>query len=212
MSTVYVVTHPEASHHTDGLVGGWFDSTLTTRGHRQAESIARRLVELLEGRQTTLYSSTLTRTLQTAAPIGERLGVEVVELADLREKSYGVAGGRPQRWLDERFIFPPEVGERMAHDEGIEGAETKLQWVTRAYRALEEIERDGAEQRVVVTHAGTANWVIAAWLRLPVEACSYAHFELGSGGITTLVDGGPFGNRTLRSLDDRAHLINLRSS
>lgn len=46
----------------------------------------------------------------------------------LREKSCGGGGAerRPQEWLDECFIFPPEVGERLDHDEGIEG------WVTQA--------------------------------------------------------------------------------
>ncbi len=36
MRNLYVVTHPEATHHVDGLVGGQFDSELTTRGLRQA--------------------------------------------------------------------------------------------------------------------------------------------------------------------------------
>lgn len=29
MERVYVVTHPEASHHVTGIVGGWHDSRLT---------------------------------------------------------------------------------------------------------------------------------------------------------------------------------------
>ena len=47
--TIYLVTHPEATHHTDGLVGGWFDSDLTTRGVEQAGAIAESLVRRLEG-------------------------------------------------------------------------------------------------------------------------------------------------------------------
>jgi broad specificity phosphatase PhoE len=40
MRTVYVVTHPEATHHVDGLVGGWSDSDLTDKGLAHAERIA----------------------------------------------------------------------------------------------------------------------------------------------------------------------------
>ncbi|SFJ45631.1 probable phosphoglycerate mutase [Nocardioides psychrotolerans] len=40
-----MVTHPEATHHVEGLVGGWFDSDLTARGHAEAELVAQALGE-----------------------------------------------------------------------------------------------------------------------------------------------------------------------
>ena len=92
MQRVYVVTHPEASHHVDGLVGGWHDSHLTDRGLAQAEKIARflRAAIPVESR-VQLVSSDLSRTAQTAAAVGSAMGVETEFDADLREKSYGVA-------------------------------------------------------------------------------------------------------------------------
>lgn len=124
MRFVSVVTHPEASHHVAGLVGGWYNSELTERGHHRAAQIARHLRLLVpRDAHVGLYSSDLLRTRQTADAVAEMFGVRPVLDADLREKSYGVAGGRPQAWLDERFVFPPAVGERLDHDEGIEGGE-----------------------------------------------------------------------------------------
>lgn len=38
MRNIYIVAHPEASHHTEGVVGGWYDSVLTERGIRHARS------------------------------------------------------------------------------------------------------------------------------------------------------------------------------
>jgi probable phosphoglycerate mutase len=35
MRHIYLVTHPEAQHHLDGIVGGWHDSDLTARGRLQ---------------------------------------------------------------------------------------------------------------------------------------------------------------------------------
>ena len=32
MKTLYVVTHPEATHHVERVVGGQFDSDLTATG------------------------------------------------------------------------------------------------------------------------------------------------------------------------------------
>ena len=38
--SIYVVTHPEATHHIERVVGGWYDSRLTPAGIRAAVSIA----------------------------------------------------------------------------------------------------------------------------------------------------------------------------
>ena len=37
---VVIVSHTEATHHVDGLVGGWFDSELTMRGREHARRVA----------------------------------------------------------------------------------------------------------------------------------------------------------------------------
>lgn len=201
MQRVYVVTHPEATHHVQELVGGWYDSRLTGRGLVQATRIARHLREIIpEGADTALYSSDLLRTRQTAQALQREFGIAPVLEPGLREKSYGVAGGRAQSWLDVRFIFPPETGERLDHDEGIEGGETKRQWIQRAYAAVSRITGDGAGHRIIVTHAGTASWAIAAWLGIPLESCAYLAFRVGSGSLTILEKDDVFHNRSLVSL------------
>ncbi|MFJ1764287.1 histidine phosphatase family protein [Amycolatopsis sp. NPDC088138] len=207
MRRLYVVTHPEATHHVEGLVGGWYDSALTGRGHDQAAAIARRLRELIPpGVEVELYSSDLRRTVETAEPIARLFAVRANLLPGLREKSYGIAGGRPQSWLDERFVPPPATGERLDHDEGVEGAETKLEWVTRVYRAVGHIGSSDRAHQIVVTHGGSLSWVVAAWLGLPVAACAYAAFRASSGGITVLHEDDRFRNRTLHTLNDTGHL------
>ncbi|MGW6694797.1 histidine phosphatase family protein [Rhodococcus sp. NPDC054953] len=207
MRWIYVVAHPEATHHVDDIVGGWYDSELTARGRSDAKVIAARLRELIPpGAVPPLYSSDLQRTVQAARPIAELFSLEPVFLPDLREKSYGIAGGRPQAWLDARFVAPPRVGERLDHDEGIEGAETKMEWVTRVYRATDRIAAENSEHQIIVTHGGSASWVIAAWLRLPIAACSYASFRADPGSITVLREDDYFYNRTLHTLGDLGHL------
>ena len=219
MKRLFVVTHPEATHHVDGLVGGWFDSALTERGLRDAGRIAETLrsdfgLGSVDGAGdgarpsagVRIVSSDLLRTRQTAEVIADALGVPVELERGLREKSYGVAEGRPQSWLDERFITPPSVGERMDHDEGIDGSETKLEWFTRVYAAMERLEESTAAAAedsldlVIVTHGGTATPVIASWMRIPLTACAYAAFRVGSGSITVLTEDDHFHNRSLTVL------------
>lgn len=207
MQQVLVVTHPEASHHVDELVGGWFDAPLTERGLVEAEHIARHIRRTAPpGAEPQIVASDLLRTRQTADAIGAQLDTLPTFDAGLREKSYGNAEGRPQQWLSERFVHPPRIGDRLNHDEGIDNSETKLEWIERVYAAVRTLEDAPADFRIIVTHAGTANWVIAAWMRIPVQGCSYAAFNIPSGSITVLREDEVFHNRTLVDLGNRSFM------
>lgn len=207
MKRLWVVTHPEATHHVENRVGGWYDSELTPRGRDQAGRIARRLRELIPaGALVELFSSDLSRTAQTAGPIGNEFGVKPVYSAALREKSYGVAEGRDRAWLDARFVAPPVTGDRMGHREGIEGAETRGQLASRVYSAVESILARPAPEQIVVTHGFALTMVIAAWIRMPLSAAGSVSFRADSGGITELVEDDFFHNRTVVTLNDISHL------
>ncbi|MFE6497212.1 histidine phosphatase family protein [Streptomyces sp. NPDC057748] len=190
MRTLYIVTHPEATHHVEGVVGGWHDSQLTPAGVRAAVSIAQALrAQIPDGAVVELFSSDLQRTLRTAEEVAELFGVKPVLDRRLREKSYGEAEGRPQEWLDRRFIPPPAVGERMDHDEGVQGAETKASWAQRIYEAMDEILRKPCEHQIIVTHGGSLTCIVASWIKMPIESAGYASFRAPSGSITTLREG-----------------------
>ncbi len=207
MKNVYVITHPESQHHVDDLVGGWFDSDLTERGVAHAEAIAEALAgRLPDGAPVEVFSSDLLRARRTAEIVAKRLGVDLTVDPDLREKSYGEAGGRPQAWLDERFIPPPEVGERMRHDEGVDGAETKWALAVRAYAAMERIQGSEAKNQVVVAHGGTATFLLAAWIGIPIDAAGLVSFRFSSGGISLLRKDDFFHNHQITQLNDVSHL------
>ena len=111
--TLYVVAHPEAEHHLSRVVGGWHDSALTGRGRARATLIATRLRELVPaGEVVQVYTSDLRRASQTAEAIAAELDADPAYDKRLREKSYGIAEGKPQTWLDERLIPPPATGDR----------------------------------------------------------------------------------------------------
>ncbi|WP_329437446.1 histidine phosphatase family protein [Streptomyces sp. NBC_01280] len=207
MRTLYVVTHPEATHHVEGVVGGWHDSQLTPAGIRAAVSIAQALrAQIPNSAEVELFSSDLQRTLRTAREVAELFGVMPNLDRRLREKSYGEAGGMPQEWLDQRFIPPPAVGERMEHDEGIEGSETKAAWAQRIYAATNDILHNPREHQIIVTHGGCLTFVVASWIKMPIESAGYASFRAPSGSITTLREDDFFHNRQVVSLGDTLHL------
>ena len=207
MRILHVVTHPEATHHVDGLVGGQFDSDLTDQGAAHARRIAAALADRIpEGTRAGVVTSDLLRARRTADVVAAQLGVDRALDPRLREKSYGIAEGRPQAWLDARFLPPPAVGERMRHDEGLSGAETKWDLATRVYAAMEDILRSPAQHQIIVTHGMAATFVLAAWIAMPLDSAGQMAFRFTSGGISTLVEDDFFHNRTISRLNDLTHL------
>ncbi|MGN9789319.1 histidine phosphatase family protein [Nonomuraea sp. ZG12] len=207
MRTIYAVTHPEATHHVEGVVGGWHDSQLTPAGLSAAASIAQALrAQIPDGADVELFSSDLQRTRQTAEKVGELFGVTPILDRRLREKSYGEAEGRPQEWLDQRFVPPPTAGERLEHDEGVEGAETKAALVQRIYAAMDEILQRPCEHQIIVTHGGSLTVVVASWIKMPIKAVGHAYFRAPSGSITTLHEDDFYYNRQVVNLGDTRHL------
>lgn len=206
MREIFVVTHPEATHHVEHRVGGWYDSVLTERGHAHARRIADALADRVRP-GAALFSSDLRRTAQTAAAVAERLGLGVRHLPELREKTYGVAGGQPDDWFRERFVPPPATGDRLDHDEGIEGAETRRTWIRRVYAGMDVVAADPAEQKVVVTHGGSATLVIAHWIGMPPDALTHAAFDVDPGSITHLAEDDRFANHHVVRLNDTRHLV-----
>ncbi|MEV4112152.1 histidine phosphatase family protein [Nonomuraea sp. NPDC049695] len=212
MRTIYAVTHPEATHHVEGVVGGWHDSQLTPAGLSAAASIAQALrAQIPDGADVELFSSDLRRTRQTAEKLAELFGVEPILDRRLREKSYGEAGGRPQAWLEQRFIPPPPAGERLEHDEGVEGAETKAAVAQRVYAAMDEILQRPCEHQIIVTHGGSLTFVVASWIKMPIKAVGHVAFRVRSGSITTLREDDFFHNRQVMSLGDTRHLDSAKA-
>ncbi|WP_394940208.1 histidine phosphatase family protein [Psychromicrobium sp. YIM B11713] len=207
MRSIYLVTHPEATHHVEGLVGGWYDSALTAKGERDAVLIAEELRRRIPlEAEVELYASDLQRTLLTAQIIADRFRLKPILDPGLREKSYGVAGGKPQAWLNERFIPPPVQGERMNHEEGIAGAETMAELAVRVYQALQAILESECETQIVVTHGGAISFVLTAWIGMPLESLGYANFKVAPGSITLLREDDYFHNHQIVSLGETGHL------
>ncbi|MCQ1957430.1 histidine phosphatase family protein [Arthrobacter sp. zg-Y826] len=205
MRNLYVVTHPEATHHVENLVGGWHDSALTSRGLADAQRAARAVRGRIPGDGgTVLFGSDLLRTRQTAEAVGELLGLETVFDPDLREQSYGSAEGTPAGTTP--YQPPPANGDRMHHHDGNEGSETRFEWAGRAYRVLDRILATGARDMIVVTHGGTATYLIAAWIGMPLHAAGYVKFNVAPGSITHLREDDFYRDRQVVALSEVGHL------
>ena len=160
MHNLYVVTHPHAEHTALDLVGGWYDSHLTSSGRRDAVLVAKELSRrrsLDAVRPLRITTSDLARCTETAHILATELAVPVTSDPRLREISYGEAEGRPNQWLRQRQVPAPD-DDRLDHRGVIEGAENRREVAERVGECVGELMADREHDHVVVTHGFAQNF------------------------------------------------------
>ena len=187
---------PERVGHDDGTHA---DPGLTAEGHVQAA----RLVGALSGeRLDGLYTSTMRRAADTAAPLAADRGVAPVARAGLREYDAErseyvpiaqMAGADPVAWERMRAGYLP------AHVDAAAFAD-------RVHRGLEEIvaAHPGRATAVVVAHAGVVN----AYLARILGTDRTLPFPLDYAGVTRVVCARD-GLRKARTVNEVSHVADL---
>lgn len=198
-----LVRHGQSAPYVDGqpfaLRDGHGDPPLSPLGRQQAQRVGGRLAaEPIEA----IYTSTLQRTHQTAAPTAAALGLEPTEVFDLREIFLGDAeGGLFRRWSADDH--PAVVEMRRTGDWGaIPNAETKAELVARVSRGLAGIRDDNPDRYVAVfVHGGVIGAAMA--MAAGVDALTFAGSRNGSFcHLVGLADG----SWAVRSFNDASHI------
>lgn len=187
---------PEQVEHDDGTHA---DPGLTPQGREQAL----RLVDALAADPVdALYTSTMRRAVETAAPLAGARGIVPVTRADLREydaerSEYvpvaAMARADPAAWERMRAGYLPDHVDGEA-------------FAARVRAAVEEIvdAHPGRSTAVVVAHAGVVNSYLAAILGVdrPLP------FPLDYTGVSRVVCARD-GLRKARSVNETAHVSGL---
>ncbi len=197
-----LVRHGASEAYVEGtlfpLVDGHGDPPLSAEGVVQAEQVSARLAR---AGIDAIYATTLRRTGQTAAPLAERLGLDVQVEADLREVHLGeweggifrknVADGHPislQMFAEQRWDVIP-------------GAESSAALAGRVRAAIGRLAAAHPGQRVAAfTHGG----VIGQALALASGSRPFAFLGAENTSISRLVITG--GHWIVRGFNDTAHL------
>lgn len=173
MKRVITIQHCQSEQHVNGMMGGWNDWELTELGREQARRIGERLGVELAGQSIKIYSSDLKRAAHTAAPLAEKLGLEVEYRKELREFNGGpLVMGKSKAWYREHCDnFGDKVDER-----SMPGAETKREVYERLAPFCREVQERPEDTVVLVSHGGALSVWNILWLGLPPEV-------MNSGGI-----------------------------
>ncbi len=156
-TTIWLVRHGETDWNTGSRVQGSTDIPLNPTGLTQARLVANRLVTFpLDA----IYSSPLSRAMQTAMPLAEQLGFSVHAVAGLAERDFGNFQGKTpdqvaqedpvgfQRWQTRDPNFIPAGGESLE------------QFRDRVAIALDELIHARLGQTIAVfTHGGVLDMI-----------------------------------------------------
>jgi probable phosphoglycerate mutase len=127
--------HGESEANLADTMAGSLDVALTARGRAQAQAAA---ALLKDSGISAIYSSTLSRARDTAAYAAALLGLPVIEIAEIGERNWGEAEGKPRAQI-RRDLTPA-------------GGETPQQFAERVLRGCAQIEARGLP--LLVAHAG----------------------------------------------------------
>jgi len=187
MTTFLLVRH--AAHGLLGrtLAGRMPGVHLSEEGKAQAEQLAQRLARLPI---TAIYSSPVDRALETAEPIGARLGLQVVACDDVSELDFGEWTGRDFGELEShdnwRYFNSYRSGTR------VPGGELMLETQARAVAKLDQLRREHQGQTIaIVTHGDVIRALIGYYMGSPLDLFQRLEISPASLSIVRLHDYGP---------------------
>ena len=204
---VLLIRHGQSEGNAEGRFGGHTATPLSPRGRLQAEATAR---ILSSENLTAIYSSDLSRAVETAMPLARLTGLDVEQTDAFRERSVGVMEGLTFEEAAEQH--PDEYAALIRRDfeHTLLGGESYRQMLNRAADKLDQaIERHRGGRLAVFSHTGTI-CILALHLMGALDApelrpvwittanCGITRFELRSDGFVRVL-----------ALNDTRHLAGL---
>lgn len=168
MTELLLVRHGFSEGNRAKIFQGQLDVTLAAEGHIQAQTTA----DYLHAHYSidAIYTSDLTRTLQTAQPLAERVGLPLRKCKDLREIHVGAWQGMKRE--DVRRLYPENFAQYSSDPAGfrfVEG-EDYAELLERGLRALVRISQENDGKTVaVITHGGMIRVLLSQWTGLGLK-------------------------------------------
>lgn len=198
MKSIYLIRHGRQNDARCNV-----NVPLSDEGHRQAELLAKRLVNYSVG---ALYSSRLVRAEETAQDIGNILHLPVKTLDGIEEIDFGELTGHTAEYVKENFKeFRAERNKHLS-DLAYPGGESGEDVIRRAYPVLLKLAKESKGSIVVVTHGGVIRSLVAHILTLEQRYKLRFSKDLENCSITHLLYDKDNERFILERLNDYAHL------
>lgn len=168
MIRIYIARHGETTWNAEGRIQGRSDPDLSPTGH--AHSLA--LHDQLKNRPiSTIYTSTLKRSISTAKPIANHFGLAINQQPELDEIAFGILEGEVLFNFDEKLRGEWEQFRDNRFKYRIPGAENYMDVANRVRPFIDRILRDHeGDEVLIVGHRVVNRLLIGMLLEHPLES------------------------------------------
>jgi len=197
---IFLIRHGETEWNRIKLLQGSSDVKLSSEGLHQARLLANYIsLQHVDA----IYSSDLSRAVETAKILADRFKLPVKKIPDLRETNFGDWEGKN---IDELIDESPfEFGRFFTSPERCHppNGETFIEAQARAMNALREIIADHDDQNVLIVAHGSINrLIIGAALDMPIHKM-WAISQFNTAVNVLRADDG---NLTVELVNGTSHL------
>ena len=164
---ICIVRHGETDWNVEKRIQGHTDIHLNSTGRAQALAMA---FNAAHHRFSAVYSSDLTRAMDTARAVAERLGLEVHPFPELRERHYGIFQGITASEGAERY--PAAYAHYIARDPdyNFETGECMRSFAQRVVSGIEHLVLHHSGQTIAaVSHGGVLDILYRKATGRPLE-------------------------------------------
>jgi len=205
MTRIYLIRHAENDFIQKGKLAGWLPGVhLNARGRAQAKALAEILADV---QLKAIHASPLERTVETAEPIAQALGLNVTSCPGLGEIHYGEWEGRSLIILRRRKLWPmiQQTPSLVRFPKG----ESFVEAQGRAVAAIETLRQNHAHSKstfACVTHSDVIKLILAYYLGIPLDL--FQRLTVMPASISILEVGTQV--RLISLNDTRATLASMR--
>ncbi len=204
MTEVYLIRHTQAEGNCYRMMQGFWDGAVTSLGFQEIAALGKRFSDI---HVDAVYSSDLTRAVETAEGIARPRHLPVYTDSRLRELNMGP--WEMQFFGNLSYHFPEKI-DLFLHDPGswkVDGAETLYDVIDRAYPALCEIaERHDDETIAVVSHGMTIRCLLTRILGTGFSGANLLPIHKNTAISKLIYKNGVF---SVEYMNDAAHITPL---
>ena len=168
MTEIIIIRHGETEWNKTGRFQGHSDVPLSAEGRAQAAALGKNLVV---DHVDAIYASDLTRAMETAAPLAQRFGLEVISAPLLRELNFGSWEGRN---FNDVNAENPDAMKTFYNDPervNIPDSEPFPEFQRRvAGRVREIVAQERGKRIVIVSHGASIRILFADILSMPIRS------------------------------------------
>jgi len=204
MTSVYVVRHGETAWNKEEIFRGRTDISLNDIGFREAELVG----EYLKGKDIhVIYSSPLSRAMETARRIAQVFNLKVQPLEGIIDMSFGKWEGLPLKEVQTRDGELYRQWREQPHLVTLPGGESLDEVRVRAMAALEEVIQYRKGMNIVLVSHRVINKVIICG----ILGIDNSHFwQIGQGTAAINLIQYKEGKYILSLLNETCHLRSLQ--